>query len=617
MLGSGGYTFDRFAARRVYYSFDFLPKSNDIIYSVNTSGQFNIWRQPSSGRGTGPLPARQLTAFQEWSVRNITATPDGRKILAFADKDGDENYQIFEVDSQKGWHRPLVLEPQVRHEYGIQAVSNDGRFIAHGSNRRNPRDMDVMITSLTTGRTRPLLAGGASYVFGRWARDGRRATVVDMKSPQDLDVYVVDIKTGKRKMMTRHSGNEVNMPGPWEAGGTGFYLLSDRDREFTGLCFVPTETGKREWLVSGRSDVEDVALSPDGRTLAWAENREGYSIIHIVDARTKKELRDPILTGGAITPGALDNFTLLKFSPEGNKLACIISMAWQPPEIYMFDVPSMVRSRLTYGFVGNVPQQEMVRPRLIAYQSFDRKIPAFLYKPRVAAKRRVPVLLMIHGGPQAQERPWYGYAGMYQYLLSQGIGVLAPNIRGSSGFGKSYTKLILHDWGGDELKDIEHAWKYLLKLSWVDPRRIAIAGGSFGGFAALSAVTRIPQAWRAAVDIFGPSNLVTFAKAVPPHWKRMMAEWLGDPDKERKFLLERSPMTYVKNVRSPMLIIQGANDPRVVKKESDQFVEKLKSLGREVDYMVLPDEGHGFTKQKNEFAAYKRITDFLVNQLHL
>jgi dipeptidyl aminopeptidase/acylaminoacyl peptidase len=419
--------------------------------------------------------------------------------------------------------------------------------------------------------------------------------------------------TGKRKNMTRHRGSEVNAPGPWSADGEGFYLISDKDREFTGLCYVSVQTGKREWLVSDHSDVEDVALSPNGHTLAWAENRQGYSYIHITDAKRKKELREPIETEGALVPGALDNITLLKFSPDGRRLGCIISKAWQPPEIFAFDIPGTSSSRLTDGFVGNVPLKDMVRPRPIAYQSFDRKIPAFLYKPRVASKKRVPVVLMIHGGPQAQERPWYAYAGMYQYLLSCGIGILAPNVRGSTGYGKSYAKLILHDWGGGELKDIEYAWRYLCSLDWVDPMRIAVAGGSFGGFATLSAVTRIPKAWKVGVDIFGPSNLVTFAKAVPEHW---MAEWLGDPDKEKDFLLERSPITYVDDVRVPMLIIQGANDPRVVKNESDQFVDKLKSLGREVDYMVLADEGHGFTKQKNEAEAYRRITEFLTGQLH-
>ena len=257
----------------------------------------------------------------------------------------------------------------------------------------------------------------------------------------------------------------------------------------------------------------------------------------------------------------------------------------------------------------------MVRPELVSYPSFDRKIPAFLYRPTPRGTEKAPVLLMIHGGPQAQERPSYGYAGMYQYLLSKGIGILAPNIRGSTGYGKEYERLILHDWGGAELRDIEGAWKYLLTLDWVDPVRIAVGGGSFGGFATLSAATRIPDAWRAAVDIFGPSNLVTFAKAVPPHWRKMMAEWIGDPDKEQEFLLARSPITYAEKLKCPILIIQGARDPRVVKGESDQFVEKLRAMGRETDYMVIPDEGHGFTKQKNEFAAYQKITDFLVAQL--
>jgi dipeptidyl aminopeptidase/acylaminoacyl peptidase len=213
------------------------------------------------------------------------------------------------------------------------------------------------------------------------------------------------------------------------------------------------------------------------------------------------------------------------------------------------------------------------------------------------------VILSIHGGPEWQERPMYLSSGLYQYLLTRGMGILAPNVRGSTGYGKTYQKLIHRDWGGAELGDFKAAAEYLKGLDWVDGDRLGVYGGSFGGFATLSCVSRLPEYWAAAVDIVGPSNLVTLARTAPPTWRRMMAKWIGDPDTEADFMMERSPITYVDQIRAPLFVIQGANDPRVVKAESDQIVDGLRARGVEVRYDVYEDEGHGFTRRANELKA--------------
>jgi dipeptidyl aminopeptidase/acylaminoacyl peptidase len=225
------------------------------------------------------------------------------------------------------------------------------------------------------------------------------------------------------------------------------------------------------------------------------------------------------------------------------------------------------------------------------------------------------VVLSIHGGPDAQELPVYKYSGLYQYWASRGIGVLAPNVRGSTGYGKTYQRLIHRDWGGDELKDFEAAARYLRSLDWVDADRLGVFGGSFGGFATLSCISRLPEYWAAAVDAFGPSNLVTAGKAVPPTWQRMMAAWVGDPETEVDFLLSRSPITYVDQIRTPLFVIQGANDPRVVQGESDQIVEQLRQRGIDIRYDVYPDEGHGFTKRANELNALRDAATFMEQHL--
>src|SRR5690606_14596858 len=226
-----------------------------------------------------------------------------------------------------------------------------------------------------------------------------------------------------------------------------------------------------------------------------------------------------------------------------------------------------------------------------------------------------PVVLSIHGGPEAQERPGYAYGGMYQYLVTRGVAVLAPNIRGSTGYGKSYQKLIQRDWGGAELRDIEAAADWLAQQPWADASRLGIWGASFGGFATLSAITRLPDRWAVAAEAVGPSNLVTFARSVPPHWKPMMRNFVGDPDEDHELLVERSPITYVENVRVPLLVYQGAHDPRVVQAESDQMVEALRSRGIEVEYIVDEESGHGPASTETAIEWWRTISEFLVARL--
>lgn len=542
--------------------------------------------------------------------------PDGRSIITFADKDGDENYQIFRVDSRDGWQSSLVARPGVRNTFGTECVSPSGRLLAYASNERSKGDMDIVLTSVNTGQTRPLLADGAVYEFCRWSPNGRFATILEDLSTDDCNVHLLDMKTGKKRNLTPHKDRVIYFPGPWSHDGRGFYILSNLGREFSGLGYLAIRNGGEiEWLETPDYDVEDVALAPDGRTLAWVSNREGYSQIHFRDIKSNRNLGRPVDTRGVLWQGWFENRKLLKFSPESKRLICLLTTPVRPMEIYVLHVPSSKFVRYTQGFIGNVPEGTMCQPKLVKYPSFDREIPALLYRPSIKKGQRVPVVLSIHGGPEAQERPTYRSGGLYQYLVSIGIGVLATNIRGSTGYGKSYQRLIHHDWGGGELRDIEHAAKYLRTLDWVDPAGIGVFGGSFGGFATLSAVTRLPEYWSAAVEAFGPSNLVTFAKSVPEFWKRFMDDWVGNPDKETDFLLGRSPITFTKNIRCPMLVIQGALDPRVVKAESDQLVERLRSDGQQVEYIVFPDEGHGFTKRKNEFAAYKAAADFFSKHL--
>lgn len=431
--------------------------------------------------------------------------------------------------------------------------------------------------------------------------------VVDAKSNTDTNIYVLDVASEEMTICTPHEGDVYFTSVGWAADGSGFFVLSDEGREFKGLAFHSLERGEREWIETPDWDVEDAAVSGDGRWLAWSVNEDGYSKLYVRDLQASDDTRQIVMPDGVLGPMAI--------SHTGNRLGLIWQQPTHPSEVFVVNLVSGEAKKITESFLGGVSQEHLTSPELIRYPTFDEKeIPAFLYRPKDVSGK-VPVVLSIHGGPEAQERPGYMVSGLYQYLASKGIAVLAPNIRGSTGYGKTYQTLIHHDWGGDELKDLEAAALYLRAQDWVDSDRIGVCGASFGGFATLSCISRLPDYWAVAVDLVGPSNLVTLAQAVPPTWRRMMAKWVGDPETEAEFLMERSPVTYVDQIRTPLFVIQGAKDPRVVKSESDQIVERLRERGVEVRYDVYDDEGHGFTKRANEIKALQDVAGFVERYL--
>jgi dipeptidyl aminopeptidase/acylaminoacyl peptidase len=592
-----------FATRRFQPTLAFTPDGEAILFSSDISGQFNIWRSPVDG---GML--EQLTAFEENAVRSITVTRDGREIVFTADRHGDEFHQIYRLPVEGGWPEQVTGEPNVQHFLHGSCWSPDGERLAYAANARVQTDMEVWVRDWASGDTRPVFGEGRFGFPASWSPDGSRLLVGDIRSNTDSSLFLVDPETREASELTPHEGEAKFVPGPWARDGSGFYLATDEGREFLGLAFFRLADGRYEWVETPDGDVEALTGSTEGGVLAWLVNERGWSRLYARDVDTGEALPTPDLP-----EGAYDTLEpTLTVSQDGSRAAVLWSEPRGPGELHVIELATGEARRITSSMLGGLREEDLIAPDEIVYESFDgRQIPAFLYRPDGEGPH--PVVLSIHGGPQSQERPLWRPA--YQYLLSRGIAVLATNIRGSTGYGKSYEKLICRDWGGGDLRDWEHAVEWLRAQDWVDAERIGCYGGSYGGFATLTCVTRLPDYWAAAVDVVGPSNLVTFAKAVPPTWRRFMTEWVGDPETEAEFLLERSPITYVDNVKAPLLVLQGAQDPRVVKGESDQMVERLRSLGRDVEYVVFEDEGHGFTKRANQIRANRLAVEWLERHL--
>jgi dipeptidyl aminopeptidase/acylaminoacyl peptidase len=599
--------FERFIAyRRFGGALAFTQDGAHVLFVSNISGQFNLWRVPVEGGWP-----HQLTSFTDETVRQIAVSPRDGTLVLTADPDGDEFHQLYRLDPAEGWPEQITDAREVQHFVGSGAFSPDGTKLAYSANARTPTDMEVWIRDLETGDTRPVFGEGKYAVAGDWSPDGTKLLAVDFRNNSDVSIHLVDLETGDTPEITPHEEDGIYARGPWAADGSGFYLLSDEGREFRALAFYDVAAGRFDWVETPDGDVEEVALSGDGRVLASLVNENGWEVLKLRDLESGQDLAAPELPRGA-RPHLTGFRPPLALSPDGSHVAVILTGPRRPPEVWVAETESGKARAVTESRFGVPQEEELLDAELIAYPTFDgREIPAWLYRPDVEG--RLPVVLSIHGGPEAQEHPLYH--PLYQYLASRGIAVLATNIRGSTGYGKTYQRLVQRDWGGGDMKDWEHAVKWLHAQEWVDADRIGVFGGSYGGFAVLTCVTRLPDYWAAAVDIFGPSNLITAAKAVPPTWRRMMKRFMGDPDEDAEMLRERSPMTYIENVKTPLLVIQGAKDPRVVKAESDQLVEKLESLGREVEYVVFDDEGHGFTKRQNEIRAMKLSAEWLERYL--
>jgi len=595
-----------FAVRRFSSVLAFSADGSQLLFASNMSGQFNLWRVPVEGGWPD-----QLTAFSDETVRGAGVSPTDGRILLCADHDGDEFHQLYMLDSERGWPQKLTDAPEVQHYVSGAAWSSDGTKFAYAANARNPSDMEVWVRDVGSGETRAVFGEGMFSFPGQFSPDGSKLLTLDFRNNSDASIHLVDLETGATRELTPHDDDAIFLSGPWASDGSGFYMLTDAGSEFRGLAFYDLASDRYEWVEEPTHDVDDVTASTDGRVLAWLVNDNGYDRLRLRDLETGSDLPEPDLPAGS-RPHLTGAEPPLALSPDGSHAALILSTPRRPPEAWVVETATGKANPVTDSRMGGLYEDDLVDVELVSYPTFDgREIPAWLYRPQVEGK--VPVVLSIHGGPEAQEKALY--QPLYQYLLSRGIAVLATNIRGSTGYGKSYQRLVQRDWGGGDMQDWEHAVKWLREQDWVERERIGVYGGSYGGFAVLTCVTRLPQYWAAAVDIFGPSNLVTFAKAVPPTWKRFIARFVGDPETEADFLMERSPITYVENVQAPLLVIQGATDPRVVKGESDQLVEKLESLGREVEYVVFDDEGHGFTKRPNELKAYSLAAEWLEKHL--
>jgi len=562
------------------------------------AGTYSAWTLPLTKPGK-PSPALGVDGA---ALRSLSWSKRG-DLIGAADRGGTELHQLYVARSDERVEKLSWSEGErVQRLLSWNATSPDGKRVAFSSNARQPTDMDIVVEDVDTATERALLTGPTWYVAGGWSPDGRALLVMRVQANTDQDLFVVDADSGATRHLTAHEGDISNVPAGWLADDRPLGI-TDAGREHLYLAAYDAKTGAREVIDAPEWDVELAASSADGRAQIWSVNEDGYSRL--------RWQRDGKRAGDRVLRGVCEDLII---SADGSLAAYHRTSAVDAPQLWVLDLRTG-EARMVFETARTVPAGELVEPELIRIKAADGDIPCFVFRPR-GATGRTPALLYPHGGPEGQSRPGFPDRAAYlQAFVDRGITLVVPNIHGSTGYGLSWQKAIHRDWGGIDARDLRAVADWMAADPRIDPTRLAVYGGSYGGFATLVCVTTMPDRWKCAVDVFGVANLVTMIEHAQPNWRRFLRLWIGDLETDRAKLVERSPITHIDKVRCPMLVVQGTNDPRVPKEESDQVVERLRARGIPVEYMVFEDEGHGFTKRANQDKAHDRIVEFLAEQL--
>ncbi|CAN5495594.1 S9 family peptidase [soil metagenome] len=596
-------TIEQFFSIRSIFDFTLSPDNKFIYFISNISGSPQIWRISVNG---GYI--HQISSWDN-AVKNVIHNPKKDELIFMSDSQGDEQIQIYSMPSAGGTVKKLSEGFEGSQTFFI-SFDKKGEKILFSSNKRLQYNFDTYILNTKTGEKK-LVKGFEDHNPAHasdWNSNERYVIFTRFHGNINQDLLLYDMKTGALKNITQHDlDNDVYNAGTaFDKNDKGFYYISDEGSEFKVIRYYSIKKDRSCVFLSEKWDITTFELSKDKKYLLYTYNENGTSVVKLYDIKKKKAKKLKL-------PKAV--FTNFKFTNDDKQVLFICNSPLVPTDIFKYSLKTDKLKRLTNSFVGNINSENFTNPEDIYYKSFDGlKIHALLYTPKGLKKDGTnPAIVWPHGGPEYQTA--HDFSKYIQAFTNAGYIVVAPNFRGSTGYGKTFQKKIYKDWGGAEFKDVLASVDVLKNGGYADPSKIAIVGGSFGGFMTLTCITKAPEIWKCAVDIFGPSNLITFLSSVPEHWKSGTVRLVGDIEKDKEMLNERSPINFVDNIKCPLLVVQGKYDPRVVVAESEQIVEKLKSQNKEVDYILLEDEGHGFTKVQNQVMVFNRMIKFLDDHL--
>ena len=597
---------DAYMSARQATPLGFSPKGQLLIATrFGDVDQLHLVEKPG-----GAL--RQLTFLHE-PITQAAFSPDPARsaYVYLKDLGGDERNQLY----YQRLGEPAKLLTDGKSLNGGPVWSNSGREVAFFSTARDGINYDIDIVDPEAG-TLPRLAlagdnSGAAWTVLDWSPDDRKLLVLKSVSAADCYLYIVDLSTGQKKEVEPSPSKVGIVSAKFSRDGQGVYLIADREAEFSRLRYVNLYTNDKT-VISAHVpwDIEEFAISRDGHYLAYVSNEGGSAKLNLVDLRTHQDLIPPRLG----VAGIIDS---LSFDADGTHLVFAYAAPNQPRDAYVLEIGANRIEPWTRSEAGAVDLARFVTPRLAEFPTFDRvdgksrQIPMYVYEPATPGPH--PVLIVLHGGPEAQFRP--GFDAWIQFVVNElGFAVIAPNVRGSTGYGRSYLELDNGTLREDAVKDIGALLVWISLQSAFDAKHVVVAGGSYGGYMALATLVNFSDRLRGGVDVSGIADFVSFLTNTAPYRQNLRrAEYGDERDLDmRGFLRRISPLTNADRITRPLLVVHGKNDPRVPLSEAQSIVNKLRAKGGEVWFLSAADEGHGFRKQQNRDAYYRTFAQFLM-----
>lgn len=594
------YTIEQFMETVTICCASFSPDGEKLLFTSDASGVFNAYEVPVSGGE----PA-QLTHSTD-ALRTHGYFPADERFLYSSDQGGNELSHIY-VRNPDGTTRDLTPGENVRAVFRGWADDEQSFFLA--TNERAPRSMDLYEMTLDGYERTLLYRNDRALRIGAISPDRRFLALARINSNPDVDLLLYDRETQRYTDLSPAEGDVWQMPRTFSPDGRTLYYLTDEGSEFRYLARYDLATGEHTTMLQPRWDVMGARVSPTGRYLLVAINNDARTELRIFERETMQPVPLPSIPDGQLRPIAV--------SRDDRHLALRTSSGRSPGDIYVVDIRGGDARPLLRTLSPAIDPEHLVEPEVVRFISFDGvEIPGLLYRPHGASRdTRVPAMIWIHGGPTGQSR--VGYDPLIQYLLNHGYAVYAINNRGSRGYGKSFERMNDGKTGEADLGDVVASKRMLIETGWIDPERIGVMGASYGGYLTMAALTFRPEVFAGGVDLFGPVNWIRTIENFPPYWDNLEAwyEQMGHPEADRERLRRISPLFHADQITKPFLVLHGANDPRVLQIESDEMVAAARANGVPVEYIVFPDEGHGFRKKENQVRGYRAILSFLDRHL--
>jgi dipeptidyl aminopeptidase/acylaminoacyl peptidase len=600
-LAMSQYSIQDFLETKTAWAPSWSPDATKLLYISNLTGVAQAYlKDLASGE------VRQLTDGSD-PIEFAVFLPTENQILFGHSQGGNERTQIGCLDPATGKTDWLLHNYEVIHRFGT--MSRDSKLFSYSTNERNGKDFDIYVFDIDKKQgTRVFAQGGWCRPMG-FSPDNKWMVVRVDHAPTENQLMILNLESGEVREITPKEGKKEHGYSHWKPDSSGFYFKNNDSRDLFGLDYYDMASGKISNISDAipelpKAELEFMRITKEGDRLMLGYSTDGFTDVWFMETASGK------VTNAQLKSGVLDGFA---WTADGKRLAFEHMDAVQQSDIWIYDCENGSVDRATES-PRRVPA-EVCRPvELIKYKSFDgREIPALLYMPKQVEEKKCPVIVNVHGGPEGQSQP--GWNGLMQYYVSMGWAVVLPNIRGSSGYGKEFMAADDKGKRWDAIKDIEWLNQYLRSREEFDPSRLVIMGGSYGGYMTLAGLAFQPELWAAGVDIVGMSNLVTFLQNTSV-WRRAMREAeYGALAEDMEVLEQLSPMRAVKDIKAPLFVIHGANDPRVPLSEAEQIVKTVVDQGGVAELLVYHDEGHGLAKLQNRLDAYPKVADFLTKHV--